>query len=228
MIFCRTKFGKGILGRGMGFGNRLFPWARCRIYSHIHKITMANPIWVRPAFNQLWRGGVDYSCYVSKLILFRLFKTKLADLGTVQGIIKSIMAEKIDEPVDLNVNIFQKYNKQKNDVVIIFKGLANKFTPLNGWNNFLLDELHTITQNKYLDSINAIREDFISINVRCGNDFLEPKNDSERIVFHEKTPLNWYIESLEIIRDHIGYPIKAYVVSDGNEKQLKELLKLDN
>jgi len=43
-----------------------------------------------------------------------------------------------------------------------------------------------------------------------------------------RTPISWFIESLEYIRRIAGFPLKAYIVSNGKQEEFKELLSLKN
>jgi hypothetical protein len=43
-----------------------------------------------------------------------------------------------------------------------------------------------------------------------------------------RTPLSWFSASVRAIRDMIGFPATAYVVSDGTPEDLHELLGLPN
>ena len=148
MIYCRAKFGEGLLGRGLGFGNRLFPWARCRIFAAQHEANVVSPVWMRPALGQLFRGGIDYRSYLRQLVLFRLFEKRAGDLGVIEGFLRTHRMPVIPEPMELSAGVHP--DAEMNDVNVIFQGYERYFEPLNGWSDFLLKELRTITRTPYL------------------------------------------------------------------------------
>jgi hypothetical protein len=226
MLYCKPKFGEGFLGRGMGLGNRLFPWARCRIFAHMHGAKMISPVWIRPAAGQLLRGGIDYHSYLRQLILFGLFQKRSGDLSVPGGIIRTLWATRCKEP-EVPRELADK-NLHRNTVVV-FEGWQNHFTPLNGWHDFLYRELRAITRQKYLNFADSIGDVPIGICVRSGNDFAEPSTmNYGPLAYGEKTPLGWFVESLRLIRKTTGFPAKAYVVSDGTRAQLGPLLDMES
>lgn len=226
MIYCRAKFGEGLLGRGMGFGNRLFPWARCRIFAKQHGAQVVSPVWTRPALGQILRGGVDSRSYLRQLVLFRLFVKRAGDLGVLEGFVKTRRMPVLPEPKDLA--IFLQLDVEGQDVNVVFQGYERYFEPLNGWSDFLLSELRAITRPAYLALADATANVPIGICVRCGNDFLEPEESCERLLPGQKTPISWFVRCLELVREVAGFPVQAFVVSDGTPRQLKKLLAMEN
>lgn len=235
MLYCKAKFGRGFLGRGCGFGSRLFPWARCRIFAKIHGAKVVSPIWVRPAIGQIFRGGVSYKNYLRQLVLWRLMKKRPADLGLIRGGWKLWGLPAVLEPRNL-ANLPEAYDRQW-DAKIIFRNydildqnnsIDENFELLNGWSEFLHQELRAITRTKYLKLADNPPCVPIGLVVRCGHDFTEPEQNCARLRFGDKTPLRWFVEMVKLIRSHVGKSVAVYVVSDGTEKQLAELLTLEN
>jgi len=69
----------------------------------------------------------------------------------------------------------------------------------------------------------------IAINVRRAKDFPEAKpEDLISPTGPVRTPLQWFIQSLKVMHSYLGYQAKAFVVSDGSEHDLKELLTIEN
>ena len=225
MLHCRPIFGEGILGRGMGFGCRLFSWARCRVFASQNKAQMTSPVWLRPAVGQVFRGGIDYNSYLRQLILFGLFRRRDGDYGVIEGFIKTLHAKSMTEG---------EYHSQatpqgsKSDICVVFAGYEHFFTPLNGWHDFLLAELKAITKPSFQSLSDSFGEVPIVLCVRCGNDFPEPVFVNGRIGKGQKTPVSWFVKCLQTIRKELGNPCKAMVVSDGTPAQLRELLSLEN
>lgn len=225
MTYCKPRFGKGFLGRGMGFGSRLLPWARCRIFSKVHAIPMISPVWVRPAVGQLFRGGVDYRSYFRQLVLLGLLENRRGDLGVFEGIMKTRGMARCPEPGDLHTLPLARHLDK---CQFIFSGERDYFRRLNGWDEFLHEELRAITRQKYLDLVAAIGSVPIGLCVRCGNDFDPPVPGQKRLLLGQKTPLTWFVETLRSVRDAVGFAADAFVVSDGTEEQLAGLLAEKN
>lgn len=226
MIYCWPKFGKGLIGQGMGFGNRLLPWARSRIFANLHGATMISPIWVRPAVGQIFRGGIDYRAYLRQLVLWGLFHKRQGDLNLLQGLITSRGLPIVPEPN--NLRQFTLPEDVHGDALVMFHGLGHYFEPLRGWHGFLRDELLAITRTRYQGIVDRYPSVPIGMCIRCGNDFDPSPTDRDVLKPGEKTPIAWFMHSLELVRQAAGYPAAAYIVSDGTREQLKDLLNLDN
>jgi hypothetical protein len=226
MIYCWPKFGEGLLGRGMGFGNRLFPWARCRLFAHLNQATMISPAWVRPAIGQVFRGGVDYRSYLRQLVLLGLFRDRPGDLSLLGGLFKTRGLPDTNEPEFLQEPTGAE--SLHGDSLIVFKGLGRFFDPLQGCSAFLRNELVEITRPRYLDVTARFPSVPIGMCIRCGNDFDPSPIDRQVLRSGEKTPVSWFAQSLEQIRHAAGYPAAAFIVSDGTPEQLQALLKLEN
>lgn len=226
MLHCSIRFGKKFLcfALGNGLGSRLFPWARCRIFSKIHNGVVITPIWARPAIGQLIRGGVDYQSYLRQIALWGLFQKRKEDIGLLRAYFKTYRMPCIDEPNDLH----HFSPTIKNSKMIFQYKISDNFQPLNGWSEFLHDELRTITKPKYLALADKQKSIPIGIVVRCGNDYDEPPSDRALLKPGEKTPIRWFVNMLKMIRTEMGADIDAYIVSDGTKKQLAELLALKN
>jgi hypothetical protein len=226
MIYCWPKFGEGIIGRGMGFGNRLFPWARCRLYARNQHVQMISPVWVRPAIGQLFRGGVDYKAYLRQLVLFGLFHKRKDDLGLLEGAVMSRKIPVVTE-TEANQNRWHQHDDGKSRIVV-FRGLERYFEPLQGSSDYLRNELTAITNSRYLSIADRYPSVPVGMCIRCGNDFDPCPVDRSVLKPGEKTPIEWFAQVLALIRKEVGYTVAAYIVSDGTREQLKSLLSLDN
>lgn len=223
MLYCQPLF-----RRGEGFGNRLFSWARCRVFAKKNKGQTIAPIWFRPSFGALLRGGIDYRNYLNQIVLLGLFQKGRCELGHWQGVWRTRGARLVreSEVSDLSIILDQEIAQH-----LLFDQAWYRFTPLLGSELFLLRELRSITRQNYLASVDAINHPFIGINVRCGRDFQSPPavgDYYERVGWLQRTPISWFIESLAAIRKTCGYPVPAVLVSDGSEAMLREILKLEN
>src|SRR5882724_7298334 len=72
MLYCEA-----VLPR-TGLGNRLFPWARCRVFSFTNEVPMLSPRWAQLKIGPLLRGESDPRFYLN------LFKPGPHDLRGVR------------------------------------------------------------------------------------------------------------------------------------------------
>lgn len=214
MLYCQA-----ILPRA-GLANRLFPWARCRIFSYVNNIPMLSPRWTQIKIGPLLRRESDLRFYHD------LFKKRPEDIGRMKRLWLLSVAKKEPEPDDFD---FPQKRTTSKHIIVAFKGERDHFRKLNGWNQFLYKEIRAMTRDQWLKEADKILNiPSIGIHVRRG-DFAEPESDKD---FYTKgllkTPLLWFIKSLWVIREILGFSAKAFVVSDGMEKELEGLLNLEN
>lgn len=210
----------------MGFGCRLLPWARCRIFAQEHAAQMISPVWMRPAVMQIFRGGVDTHSYLRQLVLFGLFRRREGDLGVIEGRLRARHARTVTE--EEFAHLTAAATGRNEDLSVVFAGYKPLFSPLNGWHDFLLKELRAITRPSYLALADSFGEIPIALCVRCGNDFPEPVLVDGKIGKGQKTPISWYVRCLRDLRKELGTACKAVVVSDGTPAQLRDLLSMEN
>ena len=181
---------------------------------------MLSPVWTRKAIGPLLRGESDPRFY------HNLFNKLPDEIGGMKRLWLQCIARKELEPDNLLAPISLASGWRH--VVVVFETEKDDFQRLNGWDEFLAKEIHAMTKDRWLRKVPEIADIPVGIHVRRG-DFAEPK--SERILRTTgllRTPLSWFIKSLEIIRDTCGYLVRAYVVSDGTDKELESLLALQN
>jgi hypothetical protein len=207
MMYCRA-----VLPRA-GLGNRLLPWARCRLFSLLHNAPMLSPRWAQFKVGQLLRGEHDTRFY------HNLFRRRQGDITGISKTWLRVCSAETDEPETLAI-----VGNGTQDVVVRFEGLRDYFLQLTGWDEQLHQELRAITREHWLRTVNSITDIPIAIHVRRG-DFAEPENDQElRTKGNLRTPLLWFIRCLDLIRDAAGACVRAVVVSDDNEDALEGLL----
>lgn len=212
MIYC-----KAILTQKAGLGIRLLPWARCRVFSHINNIPMLEPRWAQIRLGPLVRRESDLRIYNN------LFKRKEESLSGIKQAWIRCISTRIDEPD--NLGFVAEIWKKKNSVVV-FEGWKEYFSRLKGWNEMLYQEIRKVTKYQWLKKADSIKDAPIGIHIRMG-DFLEAKSEKDFFTIGTlRTPLSWFKGSLEAIRKAAGFSVKAFVVSDGREDDLKELLML--
>ena len=223
-LFCQPVF-----PRGTGLGNRLFLWARCRLFARTYDATMISPIWLRPAVGQLVRGGIDYNSYLRQIVLFGLFQKRRGDVGAFSGRLRTLSVPRISE-VQLTSECFGRAIAGVGSLKVLFDAPIFDFRALNGADEWLYAELKAITRSRFLKVPERFREVPIGINIRMGNDFSPPPvlEQTGRVGWLQKTPLSWFKETLLVMREELGYAARAVVVSDGTREGLSDILGLEN
>lgn len=222
MLCCQVKF-----DRGAGLGTRLFPWARCVLFARANDVPMLAPQWVQPRIGPLIRGGIDIRAYHRQILLWGLFRNPPGTVRRLPKLYALLTLTSVEEPPQID----EPYGggSTVRNAVVTFRGAGTLFECLNGSERFLLHSLQEITKPVWLELVASFGSVPIGINVRLGNDFRVARSAEEYQTRGAlKTPMSWFVASLKRIRDTIGYPARALVVSDGTREELRPLLDLDN
>ena len=221
MLYCTVTFDRS------GLGNRLFPWARCRVFSEKHGAPMLAPRWAWPLrIGPLLRGVHNLESLIKALAprewyvgLFRPGAKELTGSARA-GVLRR--ARVLPEPADLAV----APTSSDDDALVEFRGIGSYFEPLNGWEDFLHRELRSVARPDRVRFADGVRGEPIGIHVRLG-DFVRAKTPEELKRGNTSTPLDWYVRSLGLVREALGSAVPAYVFSDGTADQLRPLLALE-
>lgn len=200
-----------------GLGNKLFPWARCRVFSLEHNIPMIAPTWTQLQLGRLLRRDRDARVYGD------LFQS--GPPGYVSGLprlwIRLNAVPSVDEPDDPGSPPTQRGAEQ----TVVFRGAKDHFQSLAGWDDVLLGELRSITRAHWVQRADEVGDVAIGIHVRRG-DFAEASCADDFINRGAiRTPIEWFVQSLRTIREITGYPVPAVVVSDAPDRALAPLLE---
>lgn len=220
MLYCQAVF-----NRGTGFGNRLFPWARCRIFSRLCGIPTLACDWTRLGIGPLLRGGINLRSYHRQILLLGLFDSPPGDIRGAKKACLELTCRRLAEPTNFSI----LPNELPKKGIFVFRGEGDCFRPLFGYEAFLLEALRAMTRARWLKLVEETGSVPIGINVRLAKDF--PRMTPKDLVSPTgpiQTPIDWFVQTLKAIRSEAGYPAKAYVVSDGSRRDLRELLALEN
>ena len=119
------------------------------------------------------------------------------------------------------------YKKYKGNVksseikkgVLTISGLGNFFQDLLNEHDLVYSYLLSITKNSIKEKV--ISDDFthvIGVHIRLGDYRLESS----------LTPMNWYKEKIDQIRNKYSDRFKFYLFSDGTEEELKKIISIPN
>jgi hypothetical protein len=199
-----------------GLGNKLFPWARCRVFSLEHGMPMLTPSWSQLKLGPILRRDGDARTYND------LFRASLP--GQVNGVRQvwlRLSAGPIDEPADLHLPPMRAESKR----IVVFKGAKDYFGSLTASHEVLLTELRAMTRERWVRRADEVGPAAIGIHVRRG-DFAEPSSEADFILRGAiRTPMEWFIHSLQTIRQMSGRTVPAVVVSDAPDRVLAPLLE---
>lgn len=209
MIFCRAIL------HNAGLGNRLFPWARCRVFSHVHHVPMLRPTWAQLKIGPFLRGESDLRLYL------HWTKTVPTEIGGIRKIWVRLIAQELPEPHgnrDKNLSVNHGYE------VVTFRGERDHFADLKGWSEFLMRSLREVVTDRYLQRSDALKYIPIGMHIRRG-DFREAESDGEfQTTGGLRTPLTWFVQALRSVRRAVGCVIPAYVFSDGTPRELEGIV----
>ena len=215
MMYCYPKLPR------YGLGNKLFEWARCRIFSHIHQIPMLAPIWAQvPA--GLFIPEFRKQFYIRTFYL-NLFHPKENDIQGLDWARLQFFSHKIAEPS--NISHLPIIDKNRDNLIVFKRWEPNpfpqrRFSPLFGWSKFLNTELRQIIKPKILDNVPEVPSKSLGVHVRLElHQFGEIKT---------RDYLDWFIQSIRSLRELTGENLKVYVSSDSSREKLASLLEESN
>ncbi len=175
---------------------------------------MLAPRWAQLKLGPLMRGESDLRTY------HNLFRARPSEVTGLRKAFLNRAVSRAGEPQDL-----ESLPNNVSNRVITFEGGKDHFQRLNGWDQFLFEQLQSMTRKQWLSRVHKLPEIPIGMHVRRG-DFTEPKSESDFLSSGSlRVPLRWFIDSLNLIRDVLAAPVRAFVVSDGANEELQPLLK---
>jgi len=173
------------------------------------------------------RGGIDFASYHRQILLMGLFRARPGEVSGLRRHLVDLRAERLDEPEDFRIAASTGADRSLR--LVAFGGTSDMFARLSGLHDVLAAELRAMTHPRWLRFVEGLGSFPIGINVRLGNDFKSAANPAEFFSRGAlKTPLDWYVRSLNLIRRLVGKNVRALVVSDGSERELNPLLSLEN
>lgn len=219
-----------VFARGTGLGNRLFQWARAKVYCYTCCGKFVSPIWLRCSPGHFLRGTVPLNQYLGRIALARLFQHDPRDIYALRLPCLAIRNTVIHET---NMN-FSDALAIHSKLLYLVNSTEDSFAKLNDHQERLHNDLLLIVAKPHLRRVDQMPSFPIGINIRLGKDFgLPPKpydteSEYEWVGWLQQTPLSWFVETLQQIRICCGWDVPAVVVSDGSKAQLHPLLELPN
>ena len=223
---------EALFERGFGLGNRLFPWARARIFASANQIPMLAPRWVSPRISPLLQKGAEIHTYPRQVLLIGQLKPRGED---VTGLTRSIIKHRSEihpEPSAFSAKLARRFGPGRH--LIRFEGDltgSGRFRAIHGHDEFIRAELRAITRQRWLDVADRTRDAPIGIHVRLGDFRAGPagsfRNKDGDFIGAMRTPLQWYVDTLRVIRETLGSPWPAFVVANGTGQDIVPLLEME-
>lgn len=204
-----------------GLGNRLLPWARCRIFAHVNDVPMLATRWAQTKIGPLLRRERDPRIY------HNLFVRPAHEIDGWRRLRLLLVVRRHPEPEPFA--LISPRSPSDRPELIIFQGQKDYFARLNGWHEFLLRELRAITHTRWLREAESVRDVPIGIHVRAGDVPAPPTGTtlSDLSTGVYRTPVSWFVRSLRAVRSELGFPARAFVVTDGTDQEIADLLAMD-
>ena len=219
MLYTYPKF-----VRQSGMGNRLFPWARAYLFAKDHEAEVIWPTWPHLRRGSLLKGGVKPLDFFGKIFLFGNFKP---DQRYVRGLRKQLLLKTSKFLSEVDAIQIEKGSSTYSQIVV-FEGDRDLFLSFAGRQGELKAALTSIASPRVISELPS-RLPPIALNIRRGKDFRDPRDPREfETAGGLRTPLEWFILTLQRVRNIMGNNLGAYVVSDGDELDLKPVLSLPN
>jgi hypothetical protein len=202
-----TVYNRVVFKRGTGLGNRLFPWARCVIASEQSATPMLAPRWWWPLRKgAILAGGISRSAYLRQGLLIGVFRRRPNEIAGVRRTMIEMQGNTRD-----------------------FSGEEDRFAGLTAQRTLINRAFRESTREPWLKLASEWNDVVIGINVRRGRDFKDAQKPEDFIYQGGlRTPLDWFVEMLRLMRTHSGKSLPAVVVSDGTEHDLARLLAEPN
>lgn len=205
-----------------GLGNKILLWANALAFAKKNNLPLITTNWFSIHIGPWLRGEKSkrlYTGYFKQInLLQRLFIHVLA-----------LSKKKIKNPdFDLNVQILS------NQHIIVFnsyKFWMHYFDNIKNHRSTIQEVFfNQLLTAKIRNEYNALAPPFIGVHVRRG-DFLTYQENKQFDAWNTwctRTPIEYFINTIQNIRAFIGKEVSVSVFSDGNKQELADLLKLNN
>lgn len=209
MLFCHARLPRA------GLANRLFTWARCKLYSLNEGVPMIAPFHTQLKVGPMLRGERDW----------RLYRGQLRPApGEITGLRRLwLLATSARVLEDAARGGLPQATRSH---IVEFSARHDSFVPLLGQGPAVRAELGKMVHPRWLAAAAKATVAPIGIHVRLG-DFETPSSEAD--FFSRgflRTPLSWFLDTLAFIRQQAGSAVPAFVVSDGEAADLRALLTI--
>jgi hypothetical protein len=195
-----------------GLGNMLIPWADCFIWCKDMGIEQVAPFWHKIRIGPYIRREKDKRQYQ------RLF----IDTNVTQGI-KRLFLLLISEKISAEEYRLSNSYKTSFPTTLVCFSEMNQFNRLIGRNKEVSNELYRITRPEYWPV--GLPQSYIGVHIRMGDFPIKSEIEKQH---YFRIPLQWYLGVISELRNALGADFPIVIFSDGTDKEIKDVLELDN
>lgn len=192
-----------------GLGNKLIPWARSLVYAQQHRLQRISSPFAQFSLGPTLRGETDARLYAGQ------FCRDPEAISGVRAMIYKARLPRLGEPAVVSDP------PAADSGIVEFTSLEGNFATLAGHDALIRRGLVRITRKSWLPH-EALPT--IGIHVRRGDFGQGSTVGSATFGGCVQTPLSWYRDMLRGLRQQVDAELGAFVVSDGRDHELAELL----
>lgn len=201
-----------------GLGNILFVWARACIFAEVNQCQLYTTGWNRLHIGAILRGEKSYRFYGNYFVASKV-------LVRLQNMMQSLFFSKI-----YNINPTMHVNSSQNTVYIFDQvpHWSDSFEYIKEYRDLIKKSLFTMLTNDIQIELAKHNAPAIAVHIRRGDFANLQENVDFKMVGGTKTPLDYFINSINAIRKYINKEIEVQVFSDGTEEELETVLQLNH
>lgn len=223
-----NSYAMPVFPTGTGLGNRIFHWCDAKVYSYRTECQFISPRWSRISLGKHLRRLAKGQISTDPLVEYaNTFRHATGDLPYYKGILKCLFYPK----VLLSQNPDLSLTSSSHPRVIYFDKSQYRFDGFEPWRHRLTQDFFASTQQRLVARANLLENPYIGIHARLGDGFKPPSQGCDGFIrtgWLQQTPIEWFKETLRLTREATGVNYRAYIFSDGDEKQLRPLLDEEN
>lgn len=196
-----------------GLGNKLLIWGKACWFAKCHDLPILTTGWDNSIGIRTWWRGGGWRRYGGDFKQLNRTEVKI-----LRGLAK---VGRIDEPpIDESVDRQAIYRFHQ------VPHWSDYFGRLHDGRDYIRETLPTILVDKRRAEIDSLPSIPVAVHVRLGDFQVLKPGQSFASVGQTRTPLEYFIEIIQIVRTLIGCDVEVTVFSDGTNDQLADLLRL--
>jgi hypothetical protein len=203
-----------------GLGNRLIVWARAILFADLNSVPVIAPDWFKFRLGPYLRGEKD------KRIYGQFFQNHhyLSHSEVFWRTKFRCNYHYNPEPNKINLDSFERNLTN----IFVFDSLPDPteyFNSLKEHQPLIRAKLFADIKPNFLEAVNARQPPEIGMHLRLG-DFKCLEGGMQLECGNTRTPLNWFIQVIQTIRNCVGRDIPVTIFSDGHDYELQDLLNI--
>lgn len=198
-----------------GLGNKLLVWARALVFSHLNELPLFVSNWAEVKIGPFLRNEK------SKRQYWGYFVT--ANQPSILRKLEFAMSKRTEDPP------LRRVGGSKKKLLYVFREMPawpDYFKDLREFRSLIRDRFYQNISPKYLGHAQRQEAPVIGVHVRR-SDFREPvAGEAIGNTCNQRTSLDYYIKTVQMIRDIHGAQLPVTVFTDGREDEIADLLSL--